>query len=213
MANILSNLTDKISYNIHNLTYDPEAEKYAQAVRLSSEVEKEALSKQATRETDATDAENAKAAQKAQQEADAKARTENAEFRVGRFFGKTLGIATMILLAFGVFVVSMFGASLATNLNVYKNWPYRLLYAIYGFIFSPLVILYVFLYRWFWLGKKPRFYSILPLIPYHLNDPWAQQLLAWISYRPDDVIQKLQEWDPSKVVAGIRAECNAGNSD
>lgn len=213
MADLLANLTDKITYNVHKLTYDPEAEKYAQSARLSAEVEKETRDKQAARDAAAADAEKAAAAAKAQQEADAKKRAANAEFSAGRFAGKTMGVVTMVLLAFGLFVVCMFGASLATNLNVYKNWPYRVLYALYGFIFSPVVIVYVFAYRWFWLGKKPRFYSILPLIPYHLNDPWAQQLLAWISYRPDEVLQKLEEWDPTKVEAGIRAECRVGNSD
>lgn len=213
MATLLSNLTDKVTYNVHKLTYDPEAEKYAQSARLSAEMEKEARDKKAKQDAAAIEKKEAEAAAKAKQEADAKKRAENAEFSTGRFMGKTAGVVTVILVSFAVFVVCMFGASLATNLNVYKNWPYRVLYAIYGFIFSPVVILYVLAYRWFWLGKKPRFYAILPLIPFHLEHPWAQQLLAWMSFRPDEVLQKLEEWDPAKVEAGILAECRAGNSD
>ena len=213
MADLLANLTDKVTYNLHQWTYDPEAEKYAQSARLSGEMEKEAKTRQQNQDTATKSAQDKAAADKAAQEAEAAKRASNAEFSASRFMGKTFGVVTVVIASFALFVVCMFGASLATNLNVYKNWPYRVLYALYGFIFSPVVILYVLCYRWFWLGKKPRFYSILPLIPYHLNDPWAQQILAWISFRPDEVIQKLEEWNPHKVEAGIFAECAAANSD
>ena len=92
-------------------------------------------------------------------------------------------------------VVAMFlGSSLAVNLNVYKNWAYRLLYAVYGGIFCLLVIPYVLGYRWAFLGKKPKFYSLIPLFPYHWDSRIMQILFGWISYRPDADIETLREW-------------------
>lgn len=102
---------------------------------------------------------------------------------VGGYFGLFL-----------IFTAMLLGSSLAVNLNLYKNWAFRLLYAFYGAIFCLLVIPYVLVYRWGFLGKKPKFYSILPLFPYHWDSRVAQILLGWISYRPDADIESLKEW-------------------
>jgi hypothetical protein len=108
--------------------------------------------------------------------------------------GTALGTAGVILLWFAIFAGGIFGASLATNLNVHKSWPYRILYMIYGFFFFPITILYVVGYRWFWNGKRPLFYSLIPLLPYHIDRPWLAFMFSWLSYRPDDTIQALEEW-------------------
>jgi hypothetical protein len=39
-------------------------------------------------------------------------------------------------------------------------------------------------YRWWWRGTKPRFYAVIPLIPYRLDNRWAAAALSWFSYRP-----------------------------
>lgn len=96
---------------------------------------------------------------------------------------------------FLIFVTMTLGSSLAVNLNVYKNWAYRLLYAIYGGIFCLIVIPYVLFYRWLWLGKKPKFYSLMPLFPYHWDNRFMQIVFGWISYRPDADIDSLREWE------------------
>jgi len=96
---------------------------------------------------------------------------------------------------FLIFVSMMLGASLAVNLNIYKNWAFRLLYAVYGAIFCAIVIPYVLGYRWAFLGKKPKFYSLIPLFPYHWDSRVMQILFGWISYRPDDDIYNLLEWE------------------
>jgi hypothetical protein len=116
-------------------------------------------------------------------------------FSVAGLF-KDLGIYLGSFL--GVFLLGttmLLGSSLATNLNVYKHWSFRLLYAIYGAVFSFLVIPYVLGYRWFWLGKRPKFYSLIPLFPYHWNNRLVQILLGWISFRPDEDILALREWE------------------
>jgi hypothetical protein len=89
----------------------------------------------------------------------------------------------------------LLGSSLAVNLNLHKNWAFRLLYTIYGAIFCFIVIPYVLLYRWAWQGHRPKFYSLIPLFPYHWNGRLAQILLGWMSYRPDDEILALREWE------------------
>jgi hypothetical protein len=105
-----------------------------------------------------------------------------------KYIGGYLGL-------FLIFVATLLGSSLATNLNVYKHWTFRVLYAVYGALFFFVVIPYTLVYRWAWLGKRPKFYSLIPLFPYHWNNRLAQILLGWISFRPDDDILALREWD------------------
>ena len=119
---------------------------------------------------------------------------ERAEFSASRLFGNVLSTTMKIVLAFLLVVGGVYGSSLATNLNLYHEAPYRVLYAIYGFLFFLLVIPYVLLYRWWWKGLKPRFYSLIPLVPYHFDNYYAGILLSWMSYRPDDRIESLKEW-------------------
>ncbi len=110
-----------------------------------------------------------------------------------------IGQASKIIFSMvGIFVIlsfGLFGASLATNLNIYKPTPFRVLYAIYGFLFFYVVIPYVLLYRWWWLGKKPRFYALLPLIGQRFDNHQAGILLGWMSFRPDDLVDSLKEWE------------------
>jgi hypothetical protein len=87
----------------------------------------------------------------------------------------------------------MYGASLATNLNVYKTAPFRIIYAIWGALFFWIVIPYVWIYRRFWLHKTPRFYAILPLVPYRFTHPFMAKFFDWISFNPQEV-DELEEW-------------------
>jgi hypothetical protein len=194
MSSLFANLTDTLTYRLHKLTYDPEAERYAQE-RAASEAAVSGAEVAAANKAAAeakTDEEKKAAAERVKKANEARKAKES--FRVGRFIGKAAGTFTTVIFIFAFVLIGLFGACLATNLNLYRTWPYRLLYAIYGFVFSPLVIVYVFAYRWFWLGKPPRFYALVPLIPYRLDHPWAVQLISWLSYKPDDVIDVLKEW-------------------
>jgi lipopolysaccharide export LptBFGC system permease protein LptF len=125
----------------------------------------------------------------------AKNNEKRQEFSVWDAVGEALGIAGIIILSFALIVFGLFGASLATNLNIYKNGYFRTLYAIYGFIFFFVVIPYVLGYRWWWNGMKPRFYSFIPLVPYKFENRWAQLLLSWMSFKPEDSIDNLEEWN------------------
>lgn len=93
-----------------------------------------------------------------------------------------------------ILLLGLMGASIAVNLNVYKPIGFRILYLIYGMIFSPIVIIYGILYRSWWNGKKPVYYSFLPLIPYFFVNRYTQFLLGWLTYRPDNEMWNLEEW-------------------
>ena len=181
MASLLNQITNSIQYTIHKATYNPEATAFAE--QQAAEREKKARREAAaaaeavkTAEQKRKDEENAAAAAAAEAE-----RERRAHFSGTRMIGRAMEIVGIIL---GVFVLLLFGvlgASLATNLNLYRDMPYRILYAIYGFLFFWVVIPYVFLYRWWWNGKKPRFYAMVPILPYKFTNSIAAMLLGWIS--------------------------------
>lgn len=210
---ILRNLSDKISYSVHALSYDPAAEEYAASRRAAQEAEdsaKKAKEQKEAKDKAQTEAAAAEEERRAKEAADRAARSK---FDTGRFVKKVTGTTTTILLWFAGIAGAIYGAHLATNLNLYRSWPYRVLYAIYGAIFFPVVILYVLGYRWFWKGKKPRYYALLPLIPYFINQPVLAKLLSWMSYKPDDVIEAYQEWNAEMVKRGETAQVAAALAD
>ena len=203
---LLSNLQDKLAYTVHSLTYDPEAERYAESKRAALEAEDAARKAKQQKEAKEQAAAEQKTAEEARRAKEAEDRKARSEFRTGRFLATVFGTIGTILLAFFAIAGGVYGAHLATNLNIYRSWPYRLLYAIYGFLFFPVVIVYVLGYRWWWKGRKPRYYALLPLIPYFINQPLLSMLLSWMTYKPDDVMDALHEWNPAMVEWGIQAQ-------
>ena len=117
------------------------------------------------------------------------------EFSVMGLFEEITRYVGGYLSMFLIFVGMVLGSSLAVNLNLYRNWAFRILYAGYGAVFFFVVIPYVLGYRWAYLGKKPKFYSLIPLFPYHWDNRFMQILFGWISYRPDLDIGSLREWE------------------
>jgi hypothetical protein len=106
-------------------------------------------------------------------------------FSVQRMFRRAFGVTGQILNIFIFVALGIFGASLATNLNVYRDWPYRVLYLIYGFVFFFIVIPYVLLWRWAYLKQRPRFYSLFPIIGMHFDHPMTAAMFSWLSFKPD----------------------------
>lgn len=185
-------------YNIHSLTYDPKAEKFAkkQEEEAAKAVEeKKRLEEQ--KKTEAKKAVETKEEEKQKKVAEelAKVNEDRNKFDLGRLISRVLAVALQILLVFAIFALGVYGASLSTNLNVHRDAPYRVLYALYGFVFFIVVIPYVLLYRWWWKGLRPRFYALIPLVPYHFDNYYAGLFLSWMSYKPDDVIADLREWE------------------
>ena len=192
---LFEQLSNKASYLIHSATYDPEAEKFAKEKKAKADADAAALAK-AKADGDAA---AVAAAQKKKEENEAAAKEaeekERGTFDIGRAIGRALGTVMQIVSIFLVIILGVYGSSLATNLNVYQDWPVRVLYAIYGLFFFWLVIPYVLGYRWYWKGIRPRFYALIPLVPYHFDNYYAAMLFSWMSYKPDDVIADLKEWE------------------
>jgi hypothetical protein len=187
---LINQLKNKIEYQINAATYDPKAEQYAKDAAVRKAIEEKQAKDDAEAKKDA-DVSAAEAKKKADADAAAaKAAAEAETFSAGRMTKRALSYTAWILFAFAIFAGAIWGMSLAVNLNVYKDLPYKILYAIYGFIFFILVIPYSMLYRWMWMGKKPRYYSLLPLIPRHLEHPITIALFSWLSYKPDEFMQQ-----------------------
>lgn len=124
----------------------------------------------------------------------AKEREEKANFSTKRMAKQTWETFWSIFRKVIGILLGILAASLAVNLNLYKHWPYRILYAVFGYFYWYLVIPYVYLYRWFWLGKQPKFYSLLPLVPLRFENRYVAQFYSWLSYKPDDEIESQKEW-------------------
>jgi len=138
---------------------------------------------------------DAKAQQEATEAAAAKkAEEERKTFSAGRLAKKVFSILGTILGIFLLVILGVYGASLSANLNIYREYPYRILYSIYGFFLFIFVIPYVLLYRWYWQGKKPRFYSLMPIIAGRFTNPTAENMFGWLTFKPDDRVQALEEW-------------------
>lgn len=192
---LLQNISDKVSYQVHKLTYDPEAEQYAASIKAAQEANDAAERMQQKEADKKKAAEQANSKELEEKERAAEEAAKN-EFSLGRFIGKVAGTTVGVLLYFLIFAGAIYGAHLATNLNVYRSWPYRVLYAIYGFLFFPIVILYVIGYRFWWLGEKPRFYALLPILPYFIKSPLLAFFFSWLSYKPDEYVNLGMKWNP-----------------
>ena len=119
------------------------------------------------------------------------AAAERSTFSIKRLISRALKITGSVLGMFLLIALGIFGASLATNLNVYRGWPYRLLYAIYGCVFFFIVIPYVLLWRWLYQHKRPRFYALIPIIGVPIENRILAFLLNWFTFEPDDEIPML----------------------
>jgi cation transport ATPase len=180
-------------YALHKATYNPEAEKYAK--KQQAEVDKAKkddsianLNKEMKSKKDKES--NKLANEKAEQDHIQK---ERSEFSFSRLIVRVLTIIVLIVFVALLLIGGVYGASLAVNLNVYKSAPFRVIYAIWGFLFFWVIIPYVWGYRRFWLGKSPRFYAIMPLVPYRFNHWFMNKFFDWITFNPEDV-DELKEW-------------------
>ena len=193
MSSYFEQLMNSTKYALHKATYNPEAEKYTQREKARAEkAKKDADAAKLNKEVQAKKDVEAKklADEKSEQERKQK---ERAEFSFERMFGRIMKIVFIIVFISLLLIGGVYGASLATNLNVYKSAPFRLIYAIWGFAFFWLVIPYVWGYRRFWFGKSPRFYAIMPLVPYRFNHWFMHKFFDWITFNPEDV-DELKEW-------------------
>lgn len=191
---LLGNLKDKAMYAMHNATYDPKAEDYAKerdeaAAKLAATKELNAKRDLEKKKAQIEKEEKAKADELAKKE-----RERRKNFNFGEFFQDIVGWVAIILGVVLLFAGAVYGSSLATNLNVYRTWPYRVLYALYGLVFFFIVIPYVLIYRWWFKGLRPRYYGLIPLVPYKFSDEYIQFIFGWMTFRPDTSAELLREW-------------------
>lgn len=194
----IEKITNSIQYQIYKATSDPKADKFAK--EMAEKDKRDEAAKASAEYTQALKDKNLekKKAENDKKEEEKKAAEERAKFSFSRLFGTVFGTFLTIFLIFLLFFSAVLGSSMATNLNLYRSLPFRIFYAIYGFVFFFLVIPYVLGYRWFWKGHKPKFYSLIPIIPYHLDNRFTAFLFSWLSYKPDDQIDSLKEWIKEK---------------
>ena len=186
-------LMNTTKYALHKATYNPEAEKFAK--KQQAEVDKskkdDSIAKLNTEMKSKKDEESKKLSnEKVKQD---RIQKERSEFSFSRLIVRILTIIALIVFIALVLIGGVYGASLAVNLNVYKSAPFRVIYAIWGFLFFWVIIPYVWGYRRFWLGKSPRFYAIMPLVPYRFNHWFMDKFFDWITFNPEDV-DELKEW-------------------
>lgn len=189
MSKLLRQLQNSIAYNLNAATYNPEAEAYAAEKEeldrdKKAELDQAAVEK-AIKKKKAKEAAAQKAAAEAAAEKKAREDAERNTFSVKRMLKRALTVTNSVLTTFLIVALGIFGASLATNINVYKPFPYRILYLIYGFVFFFVVIPYVLLWRWLYQKKRPRFYALFPIIGMHLDNPTTAALFSWLSFKPD----------------------------
>ena len=116
------------------------------------------------------------------------------DFSVSRLLSTAAGRAAGFIILGTFLFLACLGSSMAINLNMYKSTPFKVLYGIYGFMFGFVVVPYVLVYRWWWLGKQPAYYGFLPFIPGFFARPQVQFLLGWLTYKNDPHMGDTQEW-------------------
>jgi hypothetical protein len=119
---------------------------------------------------------------------------EQDTFSTWRMFLNIMNTALRVFLSLLFIFLILISASLAVNLNIYKPVPFRILYAIYGALFSFIVLPYTVFYRWIYLGKRPHYYGFLPFIPRFFIHRPIQFLFGWLTFKPDAHMWELQEW-------------------
>lgn len=119
---------------------------------------------------------------------------EQDTFSAQRMAGSIFSTALKTFFTLLIIFLLLLGASFAVNLNIYKPVPFRILYAIYGTLFALIVVPYTIFYRWIYLGKRPKYYGFMPMIPRFFVHRPIQFLLGWLTYRPDEHMWELEEW-------------------
>jgi len=188
-SSLIKQLTNTINYQLHKATYSPEAEEFAKQKEAEADAEKKQREVAAApADTPKADLSGASPPEAEQKEAEPE---DMNKFSVNRLFKRALDITLQIVKVFVLIALILFGASLATNLNIYRTLPYRIFYAFYGALFFFVVIPYVLLWRWAYKGKRPKFYGLLPILDFQISNPILAALFSWMSFQPDEEMYAL----------------------
>jgi hypothetical protein len=188
----VSQLGNSVVYNLHQATYNPEAEAYSKEKADKAAAEKEEKDAAALKAKQEKEAAEAVAKEKA-----AAAEKESLKtFSASRLFFRIVKYGFYVLLLIGLLAASFYGASYATNLNVYQTFQGRLWCAIYGFLFGIPVTAYAF-YRWF-NGHVDPYFSILPLFKAEETSLTVRNNFAFLLFDEtpnQSKIASLKEWE------------------
>lgn len=190
----VSQLSNSVTYSLHQAIYNPDAEAYVKKQAENTEAEKQAAAKKASKEEAAKQKAEADAKQAAIKDAAKKLEAERSTFSLSRLLSRIFGYMFAVVLILGCVALACTGASYATNLNVYRPLPQRIFYAIYGFAFWIPVVLYSGIYREWWLQKPNIKYGPLPLFDQPFEYPIMQRLFGWTTFTPDSRMESLKEW-------------------
>lgn len=113
---------------------------------------------------------------------------DDSTFSITRLIGNTLNNAINFFNTFLMITLAVVSGMLSANDAIGREWPYRILYFIYGSLFFPIMLLY-YLYMWF-IGKAPRIYTLLPIRTVQSITSLARFLLFPITYKPDEFSKK-----------------------
>ena len=181
---LLTQVSNKIQYNISQWAADPEADAYAKQQAAQQIQDKEMQKRMA--ETKARSEKEAKA--KAASEAEAQSMADRRQFNPTR---ATSNVASGIIKGFMSLILTMvilYGGHLAANEAIGYHIPFRILSFLYGCIFFFIQIPKMLIRRYMY-QIKPPYYTYLPLSTYEPNGDLEILFLGAFCYKEDQTSQ------------------------
>jgi len=182
---LLTQVSNKIQYNISQWASDPEAEAYAKD--KAKQDEQNAEVQERLKETK----EKSDKAAAAKEESDAKAKdmADRSEFKPQR---ATSNIASGIIKIFMNLILTMvmlYGGHLAANEAIGYKIPFRILSFVYGCLFFFIEIPKMLIRR-YWYQIKPAYYTYLPISTYEPMGDLEILFLGAFCYKENEASQK-----------------------
>lgn len=181
---LLTQISNKIQYNVSQWAADPEADAYAKQQAAQQIQDKEMQKRMA--ETKLKSEKEAKA--KAASEAEAQSMADRSQFNPTR---ATSNVASGIIKGFMSLILTMvilYGGHLAANEAIGYNIPFRILSFLYGCIFFFIQIPKMLIRRYMY-QIKPPYYTYLPLSTYEPNGDLEILFLGAFCYKEDQTSQ------------------------
>ena len=177
---LLTQLSNKVQYNVSQAVSDPEADAYAK--QQAQQAQQDAFAKQ--RADDAKAQEDKEAAAKAQAAVDAEKLQKRSTFDSSR---ATSDIASGILKTFFsliFFAVVLYGGHLAANEAIGYNSPFRILSFVYGCLLFWYYIIKTLIQKFYYKMKIP-YYGFIPLTTYKPNGMIEKIIYGLFTYNED----------------------------
>jgi len=178
---LLTQISNKVQYNVSQALDDPEAE--AHAKQRADQAQQDAFAKQ--RLEDAKAKEDKENAEKAQAATDAEDLQKRSTFDTNR---ATSSVANGILKTFFsliFFAVVIYGGHLAANEAIGYNNPFRILTFLYGCLFFWFYIIKTLIFKFYYKMKIP-YYGFIPLTTYQPDGTFEKIIYGLFTYTEDN---------------------------